>query len=202
MRCIARITSPGKSFEAAPLLVPILDKLDRWRNLRGVERLLPEYSSASIRDSVRQLIASTAVLVRGSAQSKRESALSAWQTWGVEARFFHLASKNLHNAPITIDEAQFNRALKRREPPPPPVKRYPAQPRINLSDPGSHLRGQLPEVLLSRRTHRRFGTDRVSLEQLSILLRLTWGFTGQIHWPGLGIMPVKTSPSGGGSSFA
>src|SRR5580704_6762348 len=187
----------GKEFEAAPLLVPILDKLDRWRNFRGIERLLPEYSAASIRQSLRQLIASTAVLVKGSKQSKRESALSAWQTWGVEARFFHLASKNLHTAPITIDEAQFNRALKRREPPPPPVKRYPARPRIGLSDPSTHLRGQLPEVLLSRRTHRYFGTDRVSLEQLSILLRLTWGFTSQIRWPGLGILPVKTSPSGG-----
>ncbi len=87
--------------------------------------------------------------------------------------------------------------LSRSQPPPSPVKRYPARPRVRLPDPSSHLRGQLPEVLLSRRTHRYFGTDRVSLEQLSILLRLTWGFTSQIHWPGLGTLPVKTSPSGG-----
>jgi len=115
----------------------------------------------------------------------------------VEARFFHLATKKTHTAPITIDEARFNRALKRREPPPPSLKRYFARARVHLPDTSSQLRGQLPEVLLSRRTHRDFGDRRVSLEQLSILLRLTWGFTNQIHWPGLGSLPVKTSPSGG-----
>ncbi len=187
----------GKEFEASPLLVPILGKLDGWRGFRGVERLLPEYSPASIRQSLRRLIASTAVLVRGGSQAKRESALSAWQTWGVEARFFHLATKNTHTAPITVDEARFNRALKRREPPPPSLKRYFARARVHLPDPTSQLHGQLPEVLLSRRTHRHFGAGRVSLEQLSILLRLTWGFTNHIHWPGLGSLPVKTSPSGG-----
>ena len=187
----------GREFEASPILVPIIARLDRWRTFRGVERLLPEYSPASIRRSLRELIAHTAVVVRGDSQSKRESALSAWQTWGVEARFFHFATKNTHTAPITIDEARFSRALKRRQPPPPSVKRYPARPRIDLPDPANHLRGQLPEVLLRRRTHRRFGGGKVSLEQLSILLRLTWGFTSHIRWPGLGNFPVKTSPSGG-----
>jgi SagB-type dehydrogenase family enzyme len=70
-------------------------------------------------------------------------------------------------------------------------------PRIELPDPGAHLRGQLPEVLLTRRTHRSFGEGMVSLQQLSVLLRLTWGFTSQVPWPGLGNLPVKTSPSGG-----
>src|SRR5437667_7529296 len=95
----------GKEFEASPLLVPILDKLDRWRGYRGIERLLPEYSAASIRQSLRRLIANTAVLVRGSSQAKRESALSAWQVWGVEARYFHFSTKDTHSAPIRIDEA-------------------------------------------------------------------------------------------------
>jgi SagB-type dehydrogenase family enzyme len=51
--------------------------------------------------------------------------------------------------------------------------------------------------LLTRRTHRSFGLGAVSFEQLSVLLRLTWGFTGHVRWPGLGRLPVKTSPSGG-----
>jgi SagB-type dehydrogenase family enzyme len=187
----------GKEFEASPILVPILAQLDRWRTFREVERLLPEYSPASVRQSLRQLIAYTAVVVKGRSQSKRESGLSCWQTWGVEARFFHLATKNLHTEPLAIDEARFNRALKRRQPPPSSVKCYPSRPRIELPDPSTHLRGQLPEVLLSRRTHRHFGDGKVSLEQLSILLRLTWGFTSWVPWPGLGNLPVKTSPSGG-----
>jgi len=187
----------GKEFEASPLLVPILDKLDRWREYRGVERLLPEYSAASIRQTLRRLIANTAVLVRGGSQAKRESALSAWQVWGVEARYFHFSTKDTHRAPIRIDEARFNRGLKRREPPPPSIKRYPGRHRVALPDPSNEFHGDLPQVLLNRRTHRHFGSGRVSLQQLSVLLRLTWGFTSHIRWPGLGKLPVKTSPSGG-----
>jgi SagB-type dehydrogenase family enzyme len=187
----------GREVEVSPILVQILAKLNRWRTLRGIERLLPEYSPASIRRNLRRLIAFTAVVVKGTSQAKREAQLSRWGTWGIEARFFHFATNNVHSAPVEIDEIRFNRALKRREPPPPSVKSYPTRPRIDLPDPGRDLHGELPEILLSRRTHRRFGEGAVSLEQLSVLLRLTWGFTGYMRWPGLGRLPVKTSPSGG-----
>lgn len=96
-----------------------------------------------------------------------------------------------------MDETRFNRALKRREPPPAAVKRYLTRPRIDLPDPTGQLRTELPEVLLRRRTHRRFGQGVLSLEQLSLLLWITWGFTNHVRWPGLGSLPVKTSPSGG-----
>ena len=187
----------GEELGDSPVLVSILAKLDRWRTLAGIERLFSEYSSASIRRYLRLLVKLTLVVVRGSLQAKREAQLSRWETWGVEARFFHYATKNVHSEPSTIDETRFNRALKRREPVPPSVKRYPGRRRIHLPDPSRHFREQLPEVLLTRRTHRFFGAGSVSLEQLSVLLRLTWGFTGYIPWPGLGRLPVKTSPSGG-----
>ncbi len=183
--------------EVSPLVVLILAKLNRWRTLRGVERLLPEYSPASVRRNLRRLIAFTAVVVKGSSQAKREAQLSKWHTWGIETRFFHFATRNVHSAPVEIDEIRLNRALKRREPLPPSVKSYPTRPRVDLPNPSRALHGELPEVLLSRRTHRQFGEGAVSLEQLSVLLRLTWGFTGYIPWPGLGRVPVKTSPSGG-----
>lgn len=187
----------GHEFEASPILVLVLAELNRWRSFCDVERSFPQYSAASIRHGLRQLIKQTAVVIRGGAQSKRENSLACWETWGVEARFFHFATKDTHSEPITIDEVRFNRALKRLQPPPPSVKRYRSLPSIELPDPGPNIRGQLPEVLLARRTSRSFGTGRVSLEQLSILLRLTWGFTSDIRWPGLGRLPVKTSPSGG-----
>ena len=187
----------GREFEASPVLVPILAALDRWYTLPEIKRSLAEYSDASVRSCLRQLIAHTAVVIRGSAQSRREDSLACWQTWGVEARFFHFATRDTHSQPLRIDEARFNSELKRREPPPPAIKSYRGRPCIKLPDPCPHLRGQLPEVLLARRTHRSFGEGRISLEQLSILLRLTWGFTGQVKWPGLGNLPVKTSPSGG-----
>jgi SagB-type dehydrogenase family enzyme len=195
LRCKNYLT--GGEVEASPLLVPILAKLDRWRTFRGIERLFPEFASAFFRRYLWKLVALTAVVVRGSSQSKREAELSSWETWGVEARFFHYATKNIHSVPSTINEARFNHALKLRKPLPPAVKAYPDRPRVHLPDPSRRLRDQLPEVLLARRTHRSFGAGAVSLEQLSLLLRLTWGFTGHIRWPGLGRLPVKTSPSGG-----
>jgi len=195
LRCTNYLTGTG--FEASPVLVAVLAKLERWRTLREIERLFPEIPPAIIRRYIRQLIKLAAVVVRGCSPSKREHELLAWETWGVEARFFHYATKNVHSAPITDDDLRINRALERCKPPPPPVKTYPSQPRIGLPDPSGHLRGQLPEVLLARRTHRDFGAGTVSLEQLSVLLRLTWGFTGHLHYPGLDPLPVKTSPSGG-----
>jgi len=50
---------------------------------------------------------------------------------------------------------------------------------------------------MDRRTHREFGSGQVSLEQLSVLLRLTWGVTSYLRWPGLGKLPLRTSPSAG-----
>jgi SagB-type dehydrogenase family enzyme len=186
-----------KEFVAAPILVSIIARLDQWQSLDAAVRLFPEYSPVWVRHRLRRLMANTAVVVKGGLQAQRESALSQWQNWGVEARFFHFATKNTHSTPITIDEARSNRAKKRRDPPPPSIKRYPNLPRIELPDPGPKLCGQLPQVLLGRRTHRQFGEGMVSLEQLSVLLRLTWGFTSYVKWPGLGRLPVKTSPSGG-----
>lgn len=187
----------GIEVEASPVLVSILSQLDGWRTFLGIRRLLPKFSSAPLRRYLRQLVALTAVVVRDSPQSKREAKLSAWETWGVEARFFHFASKNVHTSPVQVDEVRINRALKRRGPIPSPVKTYPGRPRVRLPDLSHHFRDQLPEVLLARRTHRSFGLGAVSLDKLSVLLRLTWGFTSYIHWPGLGLLPVKTSPSGG-----
>jgi SagB-type dehydrogenase family enzyme len=195
LRCKNYLT--GTEIETSPILVKILAKLDCWRTLRGIDRLFPEFPPASIRRYIHQLVALGAVVIRGTSQSKRESELSAWGTWGIEGRFFHYATKNVHSAPLAIDDARFNRALKRRSPPPPAVKAYSNRPKVGLPDPKAHLCGQLPEVLLTRRTHRSFGAGAVSLEQLSVLLRLTWGFTGHVNCPGLGPLPVKTSPSGG-----
>src|SRR5262250_1597826 len=79
----------GIEVQASPILVQILAKLDQWRTPRGIERLFPQYSSASIHRNLNRLIEETVLVVRGSLQSKRESALSGWQKWGVEAPFFH-----------------------------------------------------------------------------------------------------------------
>src|SRR5262252_10970808 len=90
----------GREFEASPVLVPILASLNKWSTLREVEQSLHEYSGASVQRGLRQLIAHTAVVIRGSAQSRREDAVACWETWGVEARFFHFATRDIHSRPF------------------------------------------------------------------------------------------------------
>ena len=63
--------------------------------------------------------------------------------------------------------------------------------------PRAPMLGELPSLLLARRTWRRFGTGRLALADLAALLQLTWGVHGWIQLPGVGRFALKTSPSGG-----
>lgn len=187
----------GEEVKSTPLLVALLALLDRWRSLREIKHLLPAYSPESVRRVVRQLLTTGIAVSKGSREEKQEGALEPWKVWGREAMFFHFVTKHAFRATRTIDERKYSAALLRKSPQPPFFKRYPRVPLISLSNPLPSLRSEFPRVLLERRTHRDFGLGQVSLEQLSILLRLTWGVTGHLHWPGLGKLPLRTSPSGG-----
>jgi SagB-type dehydrogenase family enzyme len=52
-------------------------------------------------------------------------------------------------------------------------------------------------TLHARRTHRAFAPGKVSLEKISKLLQTTWGVQGYVRTNVFGMMPYKTSPSGG-----
>src|SRR5215472_17335663 len=108
LRCKNYLT--GTEFEGPPVLVAVLAKLERWRTLRGIERLFPEIPPPAIRRYIHRLVTLTAVVVRGGSLSKLEHELLAWETWGVEARFFHYSTKNFHSAPIADDDIRINRA--------------------------------------------------------------------------------------------
>ena len=183
--------------ETEPILISVLEKLDRWRTRAEVKRLLPYYSLSSIRRTLRQLMAHSLVMERSSAQAQREAALGPWKAWGVEARFFHFASKGAYRLTPVPNELRFNRTLLRESPQPALVKRYRGARRFALPRLGARLKSEFPQVLLARRTHRRFGSGHISIDQIALLLGLTWGVTGFVRWPGLGRLLVKTSPSGG-----
>jgi SagB-type dehydrogenase family enzyme len=194
LRCKNYLTAV--EVETVPLLVSVLEKMDRWRSRQAVEQLLSDYSSASVRRTLRRLTAHTLVVEKGSAQARQESALEPWAVWGTDASFFHFATKEDVYRTVA-NELGLSRKLLKEAPQPPLIKRYSGARRVALPRPGAGLNSEFPRVLLARRTHRRFGPGSISLEQLSILLRLTWGVTGFLAWPGLGRLLLKTSPSGG-----
>ncbi len=89
---------------------------------------------------------------------------------------------------------QFDSALK-TQPMPAPVKRYPNATHFALPAP-QHI-GEFPQVLLARRTWRRFSPRPVELSALSTLLGLSFGVRWWVDLPRLGRVALKTSPSGG-----
>lgn len=196
LHCVNYLT--GSVFASAPILVSTLAVLDRWRSASEIERLLREYSGRSVRRTIRNLLARKLVVEQGTPQAKREKELAPWGAWGLEARFFHFLTKAAFRAGGPLpDEKTYARALLRKSPQPDFFKRYPGARQLLLPQSKSPRNSEFARVLRERRTHRSFAPGALSLDELALLLRLTWGVTEWIHWPGLGKLPVKTSPSGG-----
>jgi SagB-type dehydrogenase family enzyme len=187
----------GIEVRTAPIVVSVLQALGRWCASGKVERLLAGYSPVSIRRTLAKLRRHTLLLYKNSAQARQEALLGVWKVWGDEARFFHFATKHAFSSGKVVDERRFTRALLRKRPQPAQLKRYPGARQIPLPAAPAVPLGEFERVLLSRRTHRRFARGGISLEQVSRILNLTWGIQGYLHWPGLGQLLLKTSPSGG-----
>lgn len=187
----------GVEVATAPIIVSVLHLLGRWRESESAERLLPGYSSRSIRSTLDKLRRNTLLLNKGSPQARQESLLKAWSVWGEEARFFHFATKHAFRFGRAPNERRYTQAHLKRHPQPAQIKAYPRADQISLPRSGERRDSEFERILLERRTHRHFATGSVSLEQLSTVLDLTWGIKGHLCWPGLGRLPLKTSPSGG-----
>jgi SagB-type dehydrogenase family enzyme len=188
----------GVEVASAPIIVNILNSLEHWRPGDLIERLLSEYSPVSIRRTLKQLRGHTLVLRKGSPQAEQEALLlKTWRTWGEEARFFHFATKYAFRWGLPSKKQIYTREFLRAHPQPAQFKQYHYVDQLSLPDHTRNSESEFERVLLARRTHRRFGPGSISLEQLSALLDLTWGVKAHLQWPGLGRLPLKTSPSGG-----
>lgn len=187
----------GIEVAAAPIIVSVLHVLGHWCEPDKVERLLAAYSPESVRRTLVKLNRHTLVLFKGSALAKREALLGVWKVWGVEARFFHFATKHAFRRGEVVNEQKYTQALLKKYPQPAQLKRYPRAIQIPLPDPAVGIHSEFKRVLLARRTHRRFAPGGISFEQVSAMLNLTWGIKGRLRWPGLGRLLLKTSPSGG-----
>jgi len=165
---------------------------DDWRTPR-------EFASRAAvpMTAARNLLASLvkATLLQSSGRrSSRESAMERWSTWNPAAGFFHMATRDVRY----IDPVEGDRLLRRKarhQPLPSPIKTYRGSRTHDL--PRVPADGEFPRVLLERRTWRQFSRRPLSLPALSGLLGLTGGIH---HWASLrgqGVLPLKTSPSGG-----
>ena len=119
--------------------------------------------------------------------------MSNLDPWNPEVGFFHSATKDVHFwSPGEV--RRHSRIAPDQSPMPRPVKRYPRAGKIVLPPPAANT--PFTDVLLARRTSRRYSSSPVSLSELSTILALSAGVQ-QWATTGAGEVPLKTSPSGG-----
>jgi SagB-type dehydrogenase family enzyme len=180
---------------ATPIACEILHLFDRWRPAGALVQRFPDASAAFLARGLAKLIR-LGLLDRSHApRDRRAEALAAWDVWSPAATFFHLSTKDAH-APIKPENSV--RKLRRRARTmamPPSIKRYSRARQIAL--PAPEVAGELPRVLLDRRTCREFSRRPLELDKLATLLGLSFGVQWWLDVRGVGRVALKTSPSGG-----
>jgi SagB-type dehydrogenase family enzyme len=184
----------GDRIEAEPLACFILSFFHRWRRIERLYRHLNDYEPPSLLRAAVQLTR-LGLLERARRPVKRAGRLEPWSDWNPAAGFFHFSTKDLkYSQDAELEERHFE-IRAGRVPVPPSVKHYPRAPQVRL--PRARRGGEFADVLLARRTWRRFSRRPVTLEQLSTLLELTGRVQRWVDVPPMGRLALKTSPSGG-----
>lgn len=179
--------------EGLSLTVALLDFFDSWRPVSELFAGMSQYSRASLRRALSSLMSHTFLQRSDRPPHPDEQLMETWATWNPAAGFFHTTTKN-------TPYGKTSRASRRswrlnRGPTPDPVKHYPGTPSVSL--PPAQTHGEFPQVLLARRTWRRFDNRPLTLSHLGTLLGLTWAIQHKVRGPdGIGVV-LKTSPSGG-----
>lgn len=183
----------GVRAHASATACAILEHCAQPRSLAEIQATRPGASRTIVRRLVERLVALTFLQRSDRPPDPREVAMSALDRWNPPAGFFHASTRNVRFAAAARAEAALARQA-RAWPMPPPCKRIPDAQTTGL--PPVRVAGEFPQVLLSRRTWRRFSRQPMTLEDLSTLLGLTCGVQ---HWVRAGgrELALKTSPSGG-----
>jgi SagB-type dehydrogenase family enzyme len=172
-----------------------LHYFDRWRGAGSVVKQFPNFSASSLTSALAGLVRVGLLESSRTAREANFKANATWTDWAPAAGFFHFSTKDAH-APIEPEDSV--RALRRRaraSPMPPPAKHYLKVRQISLPVPDKT--GQLPRVLLDRRTWRQFSRHPLEFGKLATLMGLSFGVQSWVDLAGMGRIALKTSPSGG-----
>jgi SagB-type dehydrogenase family enzyme len=183
----------GAFAEATPLALEVLDSLKEWRTWKDLSATWLRDDRKLLRQLVDLMVKRTFVMRSVDSPRTIERGLERWGTWNPVAALFHLATKDVQFVSADVDQQAVSCEKARSEPVPASLK---AGAR-GIPLPKPITEGQLPSVLLERRTWRRFGAGSLALDNLATLLQLTWGVHGWLEVPGVSRFALKTSPSGG-----
>jgi SagB-type dehydrogenase family enzyme len=180
--------------QATDLTWQLLDHCADWRTSAEVRRAVaPRLPLRMVGELLESLVSATFFEASDCSRPSSEVRMDAWRMWNPSAGFFHTVSRQS----TWGDRDALNRKLATKaRTSPMPVSIKPAR-RRRLTLPDASRTTALSKVLMGRRTWRRFGKRPIERVELAQLLRLTSGITHWLTVPGLGEVPLKTSPSGG-----
>jgi SagB-type dehydrogenase family enzyme len=190
---VARDFVSGRVVSAAPAVLGTLEFFSRWRTPGGLARHLGLRDGSAVRSLVKALVRYGLLDASDRAHTPNATRLKQWDEWGLEATFFHHATRNMSYAEPKAAEARLLRKAARQAPPSP--LKVTRGPRLQLPAPSVQM--DLTDALRQRRTWRRFGRRPIDRDALATLLGLTWGIQQWADLPGYGRTPLTTSPSPG-----
>jgi hypothetical protein len=171
----------------------VLDSLGKWKTWDTLSKSRSREEQRLLRRLVDLMVRRTFV-TRSDESRDIDQRLSAWRTWNPAAGFFHFATKDVRYRSEDGQTSVETRIEGRTRRAPSPLK---TEYRGGMRLPPARLTGEVPSLLLARRTWRTFGRQPITLTELATLLQLTWGVQGWVQVPGVGPHALKTSPSGG-----
>jgi SagB-type dehydrogenase family enzyme len=191
-RLVAHNYATGRRAVASSDICRLLDCCPEWRRRDEIADALG-LPPAPLQRLLLRLVTRGLLERSDRREDSRVRAMRALDSWNPAAGFFHTATKDVRFWPAREATRQA-RLQAARVPMPAPIKRYRGAVADALPKPA---RGEFADVLLARRTWRRFSRSReVTLAELATLLSLSLGVQQWVdarpHR-----LPLKTSPSGG-----
>src|SRR5262245_32463820 len=181
----------GTRVTANPIVTELLHFFDRWRPATNLYATMKGFDRSSLRNALALLVKGGLLERSDRMRNPKNDALSAWGSWNPAAGYFHMSTKST----AQVDLATEIKLVRTRGARPALVKRYRGADSLAL--PPARQDGEFTQVLLGRRTWRMFSEKPIALADVSTILQLTWGIQRWRVVPGVGRVPLKTSPSGG-----
>jgi SagB-type dehydrogenase family enzyme len=175
-----------------PHLLPILGSLTA---ALPEPELLATLGGESSRPVFEELVKQRVLLEAGSVDEVRDRSLDQHWAWGQDARYFHYSTARTKFDYDLQKERHDLVMLAGAEPQPPPFKDYGQDDELLPDVELKHV--DLWDVLSRRRTGRAFSSSQVGRDELATILHWTWGVRELRKDPGVGVVALKTSPSGG-----
>ena len=176
------------------LVSELLAFCDKPRSLAEVCAEFPGRQPRELREALQSM--ERYALLESSPQGT-DNRLKGWDSWSPGASFFHFSTKDANYAHGGADDFSGLRKLAAASPLPPRKKARPGAKRVHFARIEARATSEFVQVLEGRRTWREFSKKPMKREQLAELLRLSFGVQGWARIPGVGRLPLKTSPSGG-----